>query len=73
RGAAVTTIFQEGPQGVPAVRWSRVDRLRLATADELVDWAEDAGLEVERVAGDYDLAPLGPASERAILVARAPG
>ena len=34
--------------------------------------AEDAGLEVEMIAGDYDLEPLGPGSERAILVARRP-
>ncbi|HYL40838.1 MAG TPA: class I SAM-dependent methyltransferase [Candidatus Binatus sp.] len=73
RVATVTTIFEEGGQGDPSARWTRVDRLRLATADELVEWAEDAGLQVERLAGDYDLAPYGPASERAILVAQAPG
>jgi hypothetical protein len=31
--------------------------------------AEDAGLEIERVAGGYDLEPIGPSSERAILIA----
>jgi SAM-dependent methyltransferase len=73
RVATLTSVFEEGHQGEAAVRWTRLDRLRLTTADELVAWAEAAGLEVERLAGDYDLAPYGPASERAILVARAPG
>jgi SAM-dependent methyltransferase len=73
RVATLTTTFEEGRQGEPPVRWTRLDRLRFATPDELVAWAEAAGLDVERLAGDYDLAPFGPASERAILVARAPG
>ena len=73
RVATVTTVFEEGRRGEPAARWTRVDRLRLTSAEELVEWAERAGLDVERVGGDYDLAPYGPASERAILVARAPG
>jgi hypothetical protein len=34
--------------------------------------AEDVGLVVEALAGGYDLEPLGPASERAVLVARKP-
>jgi hypothetical protein len=42
------------------------------SADELEAFAEDAGLRVELVAGGYDLAPLGPGSERAILVAERP-
>ena len=33
--------------------------------------AEDAGLVVEEVGGDYDLEPIGPGSERAVLIARA--
>lgn len=73
RVATLTTVLEEGRQGESAVRWTRVDRLRLASPDELVEWADAAGLEVERLAGDYDLAPFGPASERAILVAHAPG
>jgi SAM-dependent methyltransferase len=73
RVATVTSVFEEGRQGEPPARWTRVDRLRLASADELVAWAEAAGLDVERVGGDHDLAPYGAASERAILVARAPG
>jgi hypothetical protein len=43
--------------------------MRLVSADDLREFAEDAGLTVEMVAGDYDLGPPGPGSERAILVA----
>ena len=68
----LTTIFEEGGQGAPAGRWVRRDRLRLVGADELRGFAEDAGLIVEALAGDYGLAPLGPGSERAILVAVKP-
>ena len=32
-------------------------------------FADEAGLRVELVAGGYDLGPLGPGSERAVLVA----
>lgn len=65
----VTTVYEEGLQGEPPVRWLREDRLRLVSADELRRSAEDAGLEVELIAGDYDLEPLGPGGERAVLVA----
>ena len=34
--------------------------------------AEAAGLVVESIAGGYDLEPLGPGDERAILVAARP-
>ncbi len=50
-------------------RWVRRDRLRLLSHEELRGFAEDAGLTIELVAGDYGLAPLGPGSERAILIA----
>jgi hypothetical protein len=50
----------------------RTDRMRLVSADELRGFAEDAGLEVELVAGGYDLEPIGPGSERAVLVAVRP-
>jgi len=65
----LTTIFEEGGQGTPARRWVRRDRLRLVSADELRGFAEEAGLEVEVVAGDYGLGPMGPGSERAVLIA----
>ena len=66
---SLTTIFEEGGQGAQARRWIRHDRLRLVSADELRGFAEDAGLVVELLAGDYGLGPIGPGSERAILIA----
>ncbi len=66
----LTTIFEEGRQGDAPVRWVRVDRLRLVTPDELVAFAETAGLEVETLAGDYDLGPLDGGAERVVMIAR---
>lgn len=68
----LTTIFDEGAPGQPPARWVRTDRLRLIGADELRNMAETAGLVVEVVAGDYDLAPLEPGSARVVLVAVRP-
>jgi SAM-dependent methyltransferase len=66
---ALTTIFEESEQGGPTRRWVRHDRLRLVSADELRGLAEEAGLVVEVIAGGYDMGPLGPGSEHAILLA----
>ncbi len=68
----LTTIFEEGGQGGPTKRWIRRDRLRLVTVEELRGYAEDAGLVIEMVAGDYEMGLLGPGSERAILLAIRP-
>jgi SAM-dependent methyltransferase len=68
----LTTIFEEGGQGGPARRWVRRDRLRLVSADELRGFAEEAGLVVELMAGGYDMGPMGPGSDRAILLAVRP-
>jgi SAM-dependent methyltransferase len=65
----LTTIFEEGGQGEGTRRWVRRDRLRLVSADELREFALDAGLQVELLAGDYGMGPMGPGSERAVLVA----
>jgi SAM-dependent methyltransferase len=62
-------IYEEGRQGEPPRRWVRQDRLRLISSDELAAFAEEAGLRVEILAGGYDLSPIGPGSERAVLVA----
>ena len=70
---ALTTIYEEGDPGEPASRWVRRDVVRLVTADELRAMAEATGLEVELVAGGYDLEPLGPHDDRAIVIARLPG
>lgn len=66
----LTTVFEEGAQGAPPARWIREDRMRLVSPDELAWFAEAAGLEVEILAGDYDLGPIGPGADRVILVAR---
>jgi hypothetical protein len=68
----LTSIFDEGRQGEPAVRWLRDDRLTLTSAAELRGFAEGAGLAVEVLAGGYDLQPLGPGDDRAVLVAVRP-
>ena len=68
----ITTIFEEGRQGEPTRRWVRRDVMRLLSADDLQEFAEDAGLAVELVAGDYDLELHGAGSDRAILVAVRP-
>jgi ubiquinone/menaquinone biosynthesis C-methylase UbiE len=73
RLVTLTTIFEEGAPGQPPSRWIRQDALRLISADELAAFATDAGLEVEQLAGDHELGPLDPASDRVILVARKPG
>ena len=62
-------IYEEGRQGEAPHRWIRQDRLRLVSADELAAFAEEAGLRVEIVAGGYDLSPIGPGSERAVVIA----
>jgi hypothetical protein len=72
RTVTLTTIFQEGMPGEPPGRWIRTDALRLISADELMAFAEDADLEVEQLAGDYDLGPLAPGSDRVVLIARKP-
>jgi SAM-dependent methyltransferase len=72
RTVTLTTIFDEAAPGAAPVRWTRVDALHLISADELRAHAEDAGLVVEVIAGDYELSPLAPGDERAILVARRP-
>jgi hypothetical protein len=68
----LTTIFEEGHPGEAPARWVRVDRLRLVTPDELVVFAEAAGLVVETIAGDYELGDLEQGAERVVLVARKP-
>jgi SAM-dependent methyltransferase len=69
----LTVIYDEGEPGTAPRRWVREDRLRLLNADDLRSLAMLAGLDVEIVAGDYDLNPVGPHDERAILIARRRG
>jgi SAM-dependent methyltransferase len=73
RAVTLTTLFDEAAPGTAPVRWTRIDALRLISADELRTHAEDAGLVVEAMAGDYELTELRPGDERAVLIARKPG
>jgi SAM-dependent methyltransferase len=68
----LTSIFDEGDPGEATVRWIRHDALRLVSVAELRTLAEEAGLIVEQVAGTYELDPIGPGSDRAVLIARQP-
>ncbi len=68
----LVTLYDEAVAGAAPVRWTRRDRLRLVGADELRALAEESGLRVETLAGGYDLAPLGPGDERAVLIAARP-
>lgn len=65
----LTAIYEESEQGGSPRRWIRDDRLKLLTADELESLAHEAGLEVEVLAGDYELNPVSAHDERLILVA----
>jgi len=73
RMVTLTTFFDEAAPGEAPRRWTRSDALRLVGPDELRSYAADAGLAIEQLAGDYDLTPLGPGSERVVLVARQSG
>jgi hypothetical protein len=73
RLVTLTTIFDEGLAGEAPVRWTRTDALRLITADELVAFTRESGLEIEQLAGDHDLGPFDAGSDRAVLIARKSG
>jgi SAM-dependent methyltransferase len=72
RLVTLMTLFDEGPPGAAPARWTRTDALRLITVDELTDFARGAGLDVEQLAGDHELGPLHPGSDRVVLIARRP-
>jgi SAM-dependent methyltransferase len=73
RTLTLTTIFEAGAPGTAPARWIRSDAMRLIGADELRAFAEEAGLVIEQLAGDHELGPFGPGSERAVLIASRPG
>jgi SAM-dependent methyltransferase len=68
----LTSLFEAGGAGEAPVRWVRRDRLRIVNPDELVSFAEAAGLVVEVLAGRYDLEPISAGADRVVLVARRP-
>jgi SAM-dependent methyltransferase len=64
------SVLYDATDATGAVRRvARTDVLHLATVSQLVDSAEAAGLEVEAVAGDHQVTPLGPFSPRVVLIA----
>jgi len=67
---SLTAIYEESEQGGPVRRWVRRDHLRLLGPEELTEMAQAAGLDVEVLAGSYDLDPIVDHDDRAILVAR---
>ncbi len=72
RAVTLTTIFDSSPPGGSVERWTREDALHLVGADDLRLYAEDSGLVVETIAGDYGLSPLEPGDGRAVMIARRP-
>ena len=72
RTVTLTTFFDEAEAGGSVTRWTRTDELRFVTPDELRTFAEAAGLEVELIAGDHELGPIGSESERVVMVAAKP-
>jgi SAM-dependent methyltransferase len=67
----LTQLFDSwGPGRGPVERIARTDQLRLVAASELVRMAAEAGLAVEALAGDHQMAAFGPGEERAILLGR---
>jgi len=72
QAVTLTAFYDEGDPGEPPLRWIRRDVVRLVGVDDLRAMAAEAGLRVELVAGGYDLEPLGPHDERAIVLARRP-
>ena len=63
-------VYQEIDAAGVTKTWTRSDRLRLLNAGDLAFLAESVGLEVEVIAANYDLDPIGPHDERAILIAQ---
>lgn len=66
----LSVVYQEIDSAGATKTWTRSDRLRLLNAADLAFLAESVGLEVEVIAANYDLDPIGPHDERAILIAQ---
>jgi len=65
----LTTLYDTvSPEMGELRRTSRVDRLSLRSAGELVRDATDAGLDIEALAGDHQVTPFGPGAERIVLI-----
>ena len=74
-GGGMITHDQILPSLYHLQRLGQVGSIRICALNSppLRALAESAGLEVELIAGGYDLEPLGPHDDRLILLARKPG
>ena len=71
RTARITSLFDAWREGESPTRTSREDTITFLTVDELVRSAEDAGLVVETIAGDYGMGHFAGDSDRVVMVCRA--
>ncbi|HUP83321.1 MAG TPA: class I SAM-dependent methyltransferase [Candidatus Limnocylindria bacterium] len=67
--ATLTTRFDAQSDDQPPRTTTRVDTVTFVGATELLALADEAGLSVERVIGDYAGTPWSEASERVVLIA----
>jgi hypothetical protein len=67
--SALSVIYDATDASGAVRRVSRTDLLHLATVSQLAEAADAAGLEVEQLAGDHQVTPLGPFSPRVVLIA----
>ena len=70
RVAQVTSLFDEWRDGEGATRTMRRDTISFVSADELERYAADAGLEMETIAGDYEMGHFATDSDRVVMVCR---
>jgi SAM-dependent methyltransferase len=70
RVAYITSLFDAWREGETPRRTSREDRITFVSVDELSVYATDAGLQVDTIAGDYEMGHFAPVSERVVMVCR---
>jgi SAM-dependent methyltransferase len=69
--AWVTSFFDAWADGGALRRTSRQDRISFLGASELEALSSNAGLEIERIAGNYEMGHFAPGSDRLVLLCRA--
>ena len=70
RTAHVTSFFDEWRGTDSPTRTIRQDEVKLASSDELGQYAHDVGLIVDTIGGDYEMGHFTPDSERVVMVFR---
>jgi SAM-dependent methyltransferase len=70
RVAHVTSLLDEWRDGGRPTRTMRRDTITFVSAEELKRYAADAGLQVETIAGDYEMGHFAADSERVVMVCR---